>query len=702
MLSLMTWMRTSSPRRKISWMGGLDRPAAATGSPAAAGSSPARVRASGRRAGPSRARAPRSPRSPCGSPARVRGRSPPRPPAPGLVDREFIVVERRAPGAAISSRSRSSRSSRDSTSAARPRGRRAAESPSAGKSSSSGSISSGAERAVAGSSGPARVRAPDAGRGGVDGDAFGPGRASPAALLLRQDQLVLVGEVGGPGPGVFLQQGVRSRSPATPTRPGRVPSRRAIARASAARGGGCNRARRRGRAARGRSRSRSRSRGRSRSRLALAFALAGDPGLRRARGAAIGLGRAFEVRRRHGGCLPRPVPIAASRSDRRAAAPASGRLVERRHVFELGPATGGSSGDRIAFDFRDRRLSATGRRGRPRPAGRAGDVRPRPRPRRGSRLPNDSISGSGIPGPSAPWALARPGRAAGAVPGVFRGFGFTRPRARSGVDRDRWVRLGGRSGSKIGPRLESRIDGSFRLVMPRFPLEPRAPVAVPARADAQPISASQSRFGALGQGGGAPGVRTSPAGMSSGWNATCRLGRWLRRQGRRSQIGLRLFDQPLPEPPRRFGAIAPTSDRLVGPFAPVLADRGPVLDRDRGAFLDRDRGAVPDPRSRSRGRSSIRGGPGYGGGDSPGSAGSPAAAPLGRVRGRGAAPDRRGPDRDPASRPRGLASGSSSGIPWRSKYCGSTSDTCRNPLRPTEKSTNAAWMAGSRLTIFPL
>ena len=39
--------------------------------------------------------------------------------------------------------------------------------------------------------------------------------------------------------------------------------------------------------------------------------------------------------------------------------------------------------------------------------------------------------------------------------------------------------------------------------------------------------------------------------------------------------------------------------------------------------------------------------------------------------------------------------------PWR-KYCGSTSLICRKPLRPTPKSTNAAWMLGSRLTIRPL
>ena len=53
--------------------------------------------------------------------------------------------------------------------------------------------------------------------------------------------------------------------------------------------------------------------------------------------------------------------------------------------------------------------------------------------------------------------------------------------------------------------------------------------------------------------------------------------------------------------------------------------------------------------------------------------------------------------RGPAG-PRAL---SGSKPPWR-KYCGSMSLTCRKPLRPTPKSTNAAWMLGSRLTTTPL
>ncbi len=208
-----------------------------------------------------------------------------------------------------------------------------------------------------------------------------------------------------------------------------------------------------------------------------------------------------------------------------------------------------------------------------------------------------------------------------------------------GVDRVRWVRLGGRSGSNGSACRLDRERGSsgsppWRGVQACGTGAPRPP-------------RRGGRFGPT-----AARLRTF-----GGRGACGCAGRWA---GREEVVVV----QTLTEAPR-LRAIASSLLREFGPFAFAISfvgtRRAPTV-RSRGhrrARADSVRGPDPDPgaiHDECRGRRSLW---------------------------------RRG--RPP--RPRQPDGVENTAVPRRRRG---------KPLRPTEKSTNAAWMAGSRFTILPL
>ena len=400
-----------------------------------------------------------------------------------------------------------------------PRGRRAAESPGRRGSPRIPARSRRARGVRRARTCPSRVRAPDAGRVGVDVFALraGPRRVGPVppppgdpAHPRRPGRR--------PGPRRLPPAEGRSRSPATPTRSGRDPLRRANRPSAGARGGGCNRARRRGRAAgaapghgRGREAVRARVRGADRARVRVRAREAiprppGDAGARVRSGA------------RH------PATGAAGVSRGRSQSPPRDRIAARPPRRRGGSSNGGTSsnsGSTAAGARHPGRVRFPGSRAlRDRPPGPAVPGRglaafDRDRDRfRGSRLPNDSISGSGIPGSVRSLGSRSVEKEGGTRCRVYSEPSGSPGRGRSGVDRDRWVRLGGRSGSKTGSCSNSRINGSSGSSCRNSRSRWRSGGRPCSGSRPQPISVSQSRSAASGRAAGSGGSG-APVRMSS-------------------------------------------------------------------------------------------------------------------------------------------------------------------------------------------
>ena len=327
----------------------------------------------------------------------------------------------------------------------------------------------------------------------------------------------------------------------------------------------------------------------------------------------------------------------------------------------------------------DRRVGA----GRGRPGG--GDERPRPRPLLGSRPPGDSNSGCRGPAPLPAIRRAEMADDGGsAVSSSIVPFDFARARRAR-----RAARPLSPARRKVGierlDRTEPSREAARRLRRGTAP-------ARTAGSDRAPNSGSRSA-----RPRDDPGPR--PA---SGFRAT-RAGRGLMVPDRLRSGRPRTADRDCagPVPAGRSGS-GRTSG---GSTSPSPNRRGGGSDRSRRPLIDWSGRSRSRPRSLDRVPVPARGAV-------PQAEAAPAASR--RAEGRAAPGAVAGPRRSSRPRPRrgsrlrsrsrhaaGLRS-RRAGPRGRSKYCGSTSETCKKPLRPTEKSTKAAWMAGSRLTILPL
>ncbi len=418
----------------------------------------------------------------------------------------------------------------------------------------------------------------------------------------------------------------RIRVPPIRSRPGRGRLRRACRPIAAVHGAGYSRARRRGRAAED-----ARDRGRGPGRAAA-----------RARARVRGSGSTGSAGRRRSGSSNRSTSATGGTgfSRGRSQSPARDRIAARPPRRRGGSSRGGTS----SKSGSGRGVSAIGSRstlgnggstrpedglGRSRPGG-AGE-RPRPRPFLGSRLPNGSISGSGI-GDS---IRSLGSRSAGKDGGIrcrpgSAGSG-TIGRGRSVIGRDRWVRLGGRSGSKTSSDSKPRVAGGSGSLDLNSRSGRRSGVRSGSMSRPQPISRSLPRSATSGHSLACVGSGTALRMSSAARMLACSGGVVGRGGGSRSSLM-----SARPSPKRRGGSERsrrPRSDR---------SGRSRSLPRSRGGSRSRSRGGSPrsrtESRSRSRGRSSIRPGVvGYVGGRSSGWGEVPAAYHPGRVHGFGEA-----------------------------------------------------------------
>jgi hypothetical protein len=363
-------------------------------------------------------------------------------------------------------------------------------------------------------------------------------------------------------------------------------------------------------------------------------------------------------------------------------------------IRSSGPPSGGISGP-------NEPSSGAGGAGSSRPGGAGERPRPRPRPLLGSR-PGDG------PAPGSRVLRSVRSLGSGSAGNWLRGRPWSGPSVSPGRDglRGRWVRLGGRSGSNgsTNPNGSSILCSWTSSGPPND--SPSKPTSGPwpdrssselrrSKSSSQPPSSVTGQAGAADDSGS---CRISDGSSANGSRGCSGGGPDSSGGSSRGSAG-----STKPSPNRRAGG----SERS---FRPRIDRSGRSRSRPRSRSRSRSRWGS---RPRSRGRSSIRGGAdggkpggrliGSGGGPRAGPGPGPRAGPGPGGRRRSSRPRPRSRSR-PRSRLRSRSPASDTSGPGgiRSKYWGSMSETCKKPLRPTEKSTNAAWMAGSMLTTFPL